>query len=285
MIGTLDVTVQAAHPAIPLPPLQSYVGSPSSVRVRNVPKRIGDWCIREVAITVIYPDGAIVSAPCVCVGGVWVVTVAGTQTSGTSENGYTIFASGTDENNQPVENYILGKGNVEIIEADGTLSPDPARYYVKLLSAEAEQPREGDMYPTGSGYAIWQSGQANQLGTPFEEITAYVDSAISSKADLSAIPTKTSQLSNDSGFVTSSQVAPYYDPLTPEEDTGIAGRAMALAMRDNEGNLDENGVMETEVTIQSDLTPALRAKLQYATYWNWNLTKFFEQTYSTAVEL
>ena len=206
MIGTLDVTVQAAHPAIPLPPLQSYVGSPSSVRVRNVPKRIGDWCIREVAITVIYPDGAIVSAPCVCVGGVWVGTVAGTQTSGTSENGYTIFASGTDENNQPVENYILGKGNVEIIEADGTLSPDPARYYVKLLSAEAEQPREGDMYPTGSGYAIWQNGQANQLGTPFEEITAYVDSAISSKADLSAIPTKTSQLTNDSGFITLAQV-------------------------------------------------------------------------------
>lgn len=136
----------------------------------------------------------------------WVGTVAGTQTSGTSENGYAILASGMDENNQPVENYILGKGNVEIIEADGTLSPDPTRHYVKLLSAEAETPREGDLYPTESGYAIWQSGQANQLGTPFEEITAYVDSAISSKADLSAIPTKTSQLSNDSGFVTSSEM-------------------------------------------------------------------------------
>ncbi len=121
------------------------------------------------------------------VGGIWVGTIQGTSTSGTSKNGYTIFADGTDENGNNVTGYILGKGDIEILEADGTMSPDPTRYYVKLLSAEATQPREGDMYPTDEGYVIWQDGQANLLGTPFEQITAYVDSTISSKADLSAI--------------------------------------------------------------------------------------------------
>jgi len=87
------------------------------------------------------------------------------------------------------------------------------------------------------------------LGTPFEQITAYVESAVSakadlstlddyakidelsSKADLSAIPTNTSQLSNDSGFITSADIITkrdlndlniYIDPMvehTPIEVT------------------------------------------------------------------
>lgn len=187
MIGVIDCSIQAKFPNMPLEHMAAYVGSPSSIRVRNVPKRIGKWAIESVQFVAAYPDSSIKTANCVLTGGVWVGTIEGTSTSGTSENGYTIFASGTDENGNAVTGYILGKGDITILEADGTLSPDPARYYVKLLSAEAEQPREGDLYPTESGYVIWQNGQANLLGTPFEQITAYVESAISAKADLSAI--------------------------------------------------------------------------------------------------
>lgn len=187
MIGTLDVECQAKNPNLPLAPMTAFVNSPSSLRIRNVPKRIGDWCIRHVYVTCVYPDSSIQSVQCVLVGGIWVGTIQGTSTSGTSTNGYTIFADGTDENGNNVTGYVLGKGDIEILEADGTLSPDPARYTVKLLSAEATQPREGDMYPTDEGYVIWQDGEAHLLGTPFEQITAYVDSAISAKADLSAI--------------------------------------------------------------------------------------------------
>ncbi len=86
------------------------------------------------------------------------------------------------------------------------------------------------------------------LGTPFEQITAYVDSVISSKADLSAlvdyvkidelsskadlsaIPTNTSQLSNDNGFITSAEIEPYHNPLTPTVNTGIANKAFNLAL-------------------------------------------------------
>ena len=153
---------------MPLHPMRAYVGSPSSIRVRNVPRRIGDWCIRSVYFTAVYPDGTIKTANCVLVGGVWVGTIEGTSVSGTSQNGYTIFADGTDENGNLVTGYILGKGDIEILEADGSLSPDTTRYYVKLLSSETAQPKEGDMYPTSAGYVIWQNGEANQLGTSFD---------------------------------------------------------------------------------------------------------------------
>lgn len=53
------------------------------------------------------------------------------------------------------------------------------------------------MWPTEDGYVIWQGGQANQLGTPFEQISAYVDSQVSSKADLSALELKQDKLSDN----------------------------------------------------------------------------------------
>lgn len=48
MIGIVDVEVQAKFPSMPLDPMQAFVNSPSSIRLRNVPKRVGDWCIRNV---------------------------------------------------------------------------------------------------------------------------------------------------------------------------------------------------------------------------------------------
>ena len=135
-------------------------------------------------------------------GGVWVGTVAGTQTSGTSENGYSIFASGTDENGNAVSGYILGKGNVEITDADGTLSPDRAQYYVHLLSAQSATPREGDLYPTEDGYKIWQGGEGHLVGDDSGAISALqgqvdtISSDLSSKADLSALAGKQDALSD-----------------------------------------------------------------------------------------
>lgn len=99
MLGTIDVEIQALNPNMPLHPWYAYVNSPSSLRLRNVPKRIGDGHITSVKIVAIYPNGEIKTAECVLTGGIWVGTVAGTSTSGTSQNGYTIFADGVDENN------------------------------------------------------------------------------------------------------------------------------------------------------------------------------------------
>ena len=56
MIAVVDVSIQAQNPAAPLWPMRAYVGSPSSIRVRNVPKKIGDWCINKVTFVANYPD-------------------------------------------------------------------------------------------------------------------------------------------------------------------------------------------------------------------------------------
>ena len=149
MIGTLDCNVQAKYPSMPLDPMQAYVGSPSSIRVRNVPKRIGDWQITSVKFVVAYPDASIKSATCKLVGGVWVGTVEGTLTSGTSKNGYSIFADGIDENGNEIEGYCLGKGDVEILKADGTIDPDAPAFYVKLLEEPSEDHKPGQMWFDG----------------------------------------------------------------------------------------------------------------------------------------
>ena len=172
---------------MPLDPMVAYKGSPSSIRVRNVPKRIGDWHITNVFFSVTYPDSSIRTVECVLVGGVWVGTIEGTNRSGTSLNGYAIFANGIDEHGNDVTGYILGKGDVNILQDDGSVSPDPLRYYVKILSSFPVFPQEGDMFPTDDGYVIWQNGEAHSLGITFKQLSGYVDDAISCKAEISSV--------------------------------------------------------------------------------------------------
>lgn len=165
MIGTIDIEIQAANPQMPLVPVRAYKNSPTSVRLRNVPKAIGDWKITSVQIVAVYPDNAVRLANCVLVGGVWVGTIEGCPRSGRSENGFTVLASGKDERNNNVYNYVLGKGLIEILNEDGSVDPDTSSYYVHLYDTEPEEKYDGDMYPatSSSGYVIWQNGEEHLL--------------------------------------------------------------------------------------------------------------------------
>ena len=160
MIAVVDCAVQAANVSMPLFPWRAFRNSYSSVRVRNVPRKIGKWNITNVTVQVTYPDGSIKTADAVLTGGVWVATVEGTATAGTSLYGYKILASGIDENGQPVSNYCLGRGDVTILEDDGELIPENVITYTRLLSAAPTTPQEGDMWKvveedeTGQ-YDIW----------------------------------------------------------------------------------------------------------------------------------
>ena len=165
MIGTVDIAVQAKFPNMPLEPMFAYVGSASSIRVRNVPKKIGKWNITNVFFQAAYPDGSVKTAECVLVGGVWTGTVEGCYTSGTSEKGYTVYANGVDENGHQVDNpYILGKGDINILEADGSITPGQSFTYVHLLSGESAQPKDGDLWQVSGTYYIQQDGQAWPIG-------------------------------------------------------------------------------------------------------------------------
>ena len=139
MIGTIDVTVQAARPDLPLPPVRAFVGSPSSVRVRNVPRRIGEWEITRIFVTANYPDSTTETAECVLTGGVWVGTVLGCSTPGTSLSGFVVTADGVDEHGSTVSGYILGVGDVVVLTREESVTPGTVTFKeVENLALGAE---------------------------------------------------------------------------------------------------------------------------------------------------
>ena len=175
-----------------LPEVFTYASSPSSIRLIDVPKKIGKWQITSVSVKAVYPDGSQTQAICVLVSGVWVCTLAGSSAIGKSKGGITVYASGVDENGGSVSGYVLGKGDMTILADDGELHPDVPSYVVKLFDEQPEEPSNGNVCKVGEDYMIWQNGEANALGVTHTELSSYytkaeVDSQISSKADLNTL--------------------------------------------------------------------------------------------------
>lgn len=146
MISSIEITCNAAHPEMPLTPFVAFKTSPSSVRVMGVPKRIGNWVIDSVFLKVLYPDNSYSTRTCVRNGNVWVGTLDGTDTTGTVANGFMIGANGVDENGDEVSGYILGVGDVKILDADGSFHPDVQSHAVRILDGMPENPNVGDAY-------------------------------------------------------------------------------------------------------------------------------------------
>lgn len=102
MVGTISIKVNAARPQAPLPPLFSVKGSPSSLRIMDTPRAIGDWQITSVKLVMKYPNNITTAKNATRVGNVWVATVDGCDTVGKVSNGYEILADGMDEQNNAV---------------------------------------------------------------------------------------------------------------------------------------------------------------------------------------
>ena len=185
MIAIVPVEIQAANPSMPLYPWRAYVNSPSSLRVRNVPRRVGNWSIDRVYVTAAYPDNSLKTADCVLVGGVWVCTIEGSTSPGDSQNGYTIYADGVDENGDRVTGYVLGKGSISILETDGTITPGETTYYVHLLSSQPASPKEGDLWQLSGSWYIWQDGTAYPIGDD-SGLISQLSSELSTKQDVLA---------------------------------------------------------------------------------------------------
>lgn len=154
MIAVVDVKIQAENPAFPLWPMRAYVGSPSSIRVRGVPRQIGEWQISGVSFVANYPDNTSQSVECKLVGGVYVGTIDGSTRSGKVSEGYSILAEGKDENGNSISGYVLGKGDIEILPNSTEIKPDGDAYAVRLLSGESDTPKSGDMWLSGEAINI-----------------------------------------------------------------------------------------------------------------------------------
>ena len=145
MIKTIyEIKLNASKPCLPLDPWIAFRDSASSLRIVDLPKKIGTWEITGVYVEVTYPDGEIVSKFAVKNGSVWVVTIDGTEAVGKISNGYHICASGKDENGEIVERYVLGVGDVYIKDLDGTITPGTTADTVRIYQAKPEDPKKGD---------------------------------------------------------------------------------------------------------------------------------------------
>lgn len=178
MIGIVDVEIQAANPSIQLFPMRAFQGSPSSIRVRNVPKKIGDWVISKVFFTVAYPDNSVHTTECKLIGGVYVGTVDGCNKVGVQKNGYSIFADGVDENGDEVKNYCLGKGDVYILDADGIIEPENSQL-MRIYEEQPTTPNDGDMWQVDGAWYVWQNNQAWAIGDDSGLIDGKLDFDIS----------------------------------------------------------------------------------------------------------
>ena len=165
---------------MPLYPMNAYINSPTSIRIRNVPKKIGQWKITKVYFTATYPDNKILTVDCVQVNNVYVGTIEGSSTSGKSQNGYTIFADGIDEKGNPVNGYVLGKGDIYILDADSTLTPlETASYYLHLVDANTPDKKKGDVFKTTDGFVIVDDEETTLVSkTVFDETVGNLETII-----------------------------------------------------------------------------------------------------------
>lgn len=191
MIGTINVTVNAQHPNVPLSPVFAWRGSASRINVEGVPCLCGSWYVSAVSIAIATPDGKTVTYPCqrTC-NGIWSVTIDGTDTAGKSGNGITITAK--DEGGK---DYVLGRGDLYILDGAAIPSPGDVSWTVRLLSSKPEDPKEGDAYFSEDGTLMVFSGGAWRNTMPSAKV-----------------PTKVSELENDAGYITEKQVKPGATP-------------------------------------------------------------------------
>lgn len=172
MVRTLDIKINAAHPELPLDTLSVFKDAPFSARISNIPKRIGAWSVTEVFISVTMPSNEIVSRPCVNVSGVWVATLPGCDTTGTSENGYEITANGVDEHGTTVTGYCFGRGDFEVMERDGTIFVGGKSYYFHFIDDVPEYPNKGDTVNMDGTLKWWNGSAWVQFGgLDFSDIT------------------------------------------------------------------------------------------------------------------
>lgn len=187
MIGTIDITVNAEHPNVPLSPVFAWRGSASRINVEGVPCLCGSWYVSAVSIAASTPDGKTVTYPCqrTC-NGIWSVTIDGTDTPGKSGDGITITA--TDEEGK---DFVLGRGDLYILDGAAIPSPGDVSWTVRLLTDKPEDPKDGDAYFSEDGTLLVYSGGEWRNTMPSAKV-----------------PTKVSELENDAGYITEKQVKP-----------------------------------------------------------------------------
>ena len=219
MISQINIAVNAAKPKFPLCPMVAFNGSPSSVRISGIPKTIGEWNISTVKVVVSYPTNVTLEKQATFVDGLWIATVDGSQMNGVVKNGFQIIADGVDEIGKPVTGYVLGVGDVVVLERDKGIEKLVQKYAMRYLNEPPTNPSIGDLLNLNGNVRIWDGSKWISVGGGGEvydsaitlqangvDIDSFTVNASEAKTIDIPVPSKTSELDNDSGFITSAAI-------------------------------------------------------------------------------
>lgn len=190
---------------------------------------MGKWAITRVYIDVLYPDNTTKEVDCVRTGNVWVGTFEGSTLAGRVTQGYQIKADGVDENENPITGYVLGCGDVYILDDTNDIKALVGKTALRMLDDIPATPAKGDVVIVNGVMKIYDGEEWYNVEVDLsdyytkaeiDEKVDEIDSSISALGD--EIPTKTSDLENDSGFITSADIPPIPTKTSDlENDSGF----------------------------------------------------------------
>lgn len=157
-------------------------------------------------MTATYPDKTQKTAQCVLVGGVWVGTIEGSPTAGSCTNGYTVIADSIDENGNPVNGYVLGRGDVEILKEDGTPIEDPTHFVTddELDTAISSKAEISAVEEVAEDVANLANSLSDYYTKSETSSAVELDAKFETKADLSTLNEVADSLS---GYYTKSETS------------------------------------------------------------------------------
>lgn len=179
----------------------TFVGSPSTAFIRNVPPQVGAWRVTTVFVAVVNPDNTSATIEAKKGGdGVWTATIPATNTSGRVAGGFQVLADGIDENGDAVTGYVLGVADFAVFELEVTADPGRggASSVLRYFTTAPTIAKAGDVakfdgvlkFYDGSAWIPFAAGGGGDLPAPVAPSEAtepgqYAD-ALATKGELAA---------------------------------------------------------------------------------------------------
>lgn len=90
--------------------------------------------------------------------------------AGSVSNGYAVIAKGKDEQGNGTGDYILGRGDISIIDCGVTPTTIPLAYAVTLHPSKPDNPKDGDIWLDGGVWQIYYDGDISALGISKDDV-------------------------------------------------------------------------------------------------------------------
>lgn len=147
MIRKINIRVSAANPQMPLGPFYVFTGSAASFTICDIPLPLGVRKVQGVTVRAKNVGGEVRGFAAVRVGSAWgaTVPVGFFSASGSVGRGIVIEASGSDDNGQNVEPWIIGAGDLHVMLMDGSIEPGETTHEMYWHDVKPENPAAGDV--------------------------------------------------------------------------------------------------------------------------------------------